>query len=291
MKKTVLILICVLLGVSVLASCSAKGGAIADSARSDSDYGYGVPEQSAENPAGENSTKKLIKRYNVSAETKEYDKTSSLLDQAVNEAGGYFERRSEIKATANGARRLTATVRVPADKADGFLNDIRGISNVTSFEKSAEDVTSAYIDIEARLQTLEAEREGLLKMISSVDSAEQYEFWYKLHNAISEKEQDIAAYKAQLKNYDELASYSTLTLNLNEVKEYTEPEKEGFDVRLKKAFTESWEKFAEGFKDFTVFFVRSFPALLTFAVISGIIFLAIFLPIRVSRKRGKKANK
>ena len=212
------------------------------------------------------------------------------LDKAVSDAGGFFELRVQTNIYSYDTRRLTATVRIPSEKSGEFLNSLRGIANVTSFEKAAEDVTAAYIDIEARLQTLEAEREGLLNMISSVDSAEQYDFWYKLHEAISEKEQDIAAYKAQLKNYDDLSSYSTFSLNLIEVKEYTEPEKEGYGTRLGNAFKESWEKFGENFKDFTVSFVRGFPGILTFAVISSAIFLAVFLPIRAAKRRRRKAQ-
>ena len=287
MKKTVIIILSALLVLLVFTSCAAKSGPSVNYDAA-AEPGYDV-NPSEEKSATENG-RKLIKRYTVYAETKEYEETASLLDRAVADAGGYFEKRSETSARADGEKRLTATVRIPADKTEEFLSGIRGISNVTSFEKSAEDVTGAYVDIEARLQTLEAEREGLLNMISSVDSASQYDFWYKLHEAISQKEQDIASYRAQLNKYDELSSYSTFTLYLNEVKIYTEPEKEGFGVRLKDAFVESWESFAEGFKDFSVAFVRAFPSLLTFAVISSVIFLAVFLPIRASVKRKRKAQ-
>ena len=289
MKKIIIILLAVLLAVPVLASCSAKSnsGAVLDRA---SNEAYEEDHAPGEKSDGGSNDRKLIKRYAVNAETKAYDEKAPELDKAVSDAGGYFERRAETNGYSYGVRRLTATVRIPADRSDAFLDGLRELYNVTSFEKAAEDVTAAYVDIEARLQTLEAEREGLLNMISSVNSAEQYDFWYKLHETISEKEQDIAAYKAQLKNYDSLSSYSTFTIYLTEVKEYTEPEKEGYGTRIKNAFTESWEKFGENFKDFTVAFVRGFPGILTFAVISTGIFLAVFLPIRAAKRRNRQAK-
>ena len=291
MKKIVIITLALIIAVSAFASCSAKNnsGVSYDIAPSEGQY---EPYPEADKTDGKTGERKLIKRYSVTSETKKYDDTAKKLDKAVSDYGGYFERRAETNIYSYDTRRLTATVRIPSDKSDEFLIVLRDISNVTSFEKAAEDVTGTYIDIEARLQTLEAEREGLLNMISSVDSAEQYDFWYKLHEAISEKEQDIAAYRAQLKNYDDLSSYSTFTINLTEVKEYTEPEKEGYGTRLGNAFKESWEKFAENFKDFTVSFVRGFPGLLTFTVISVAVFLAVFLPVRASiRRRRKTQNK
>ena len=289
MKKIVIIMLSLILAVSAFASCSAKSnsGVSYDIAPSESQY---EPYREADKTGSDSGERKLIKRYSVTAETKKYDDTSSQLDKAVSDYGGYFERRAETNTYSYDTRRLTATVRVPSDKADEFLTVLRDIANVTSFEKAAEDVTAAYIDIEARLETLEAERAGLLNMISTVNSSEQYDFWYKLHEAISEKEQDIAAYRAQLKNYDDLSSYSTFTINLTEVKEYTEPEKEGYGTRLGNAFKESWEKFGENFKDFTVSFVRGFPGLLTFTVISVAVFLAVFLPVRASIRRRRKAQ-
>ena len=288
MKKIVFAILASLIVLSVFTSCAAKSnqGYVSDARAAENGYDYEYPAE--ETGTDKNSDKKLIKRYSVTTETKEYDNTAAALNGAVSDFGGYFERFSESNARNNGERRLNATVRIPAAASDEFLSKLREISNVTSFEKNAEDVTGAYVDIEARLQTLEAEREGLLNMISSVDSASQYDFWYKLHETISEKEQDIAAYKAQLKNYDDLSSYSTFTIYMTEVKEYTEPEKEDYGVRVRNAFTESWERFAESFKDFTVSFIRAFPRLLTFAVVTCVIFVCVFFPIRAARKRRNK---
>ena len=240
------------------------------------DYGKGIPESELANIWDRYYTTRMRKGKGVSglglAIVRQIVTQHGGKCKAVSEAGGYFEKRNETSAYGKrDVRKLTAVIRIPADKADSFLTGVKGAVNVNSFSKTAENVTEAYIDAEARLQTLEAEREGLLNMISSVDSAAQYDFWYKLHEAISEKEQDIAALKARLRNYDSLVSYSTFELNLVEVKEYTEPEKETFGSRLKTAFIGSWTGFAEGFKDFAVGFVQAFPGLLTFAVISTVI--------------------
>lgn len=295
MKKTKRVMIAVILAalttLAVLTSCSAKNGLAASSDNYYSDASEDN-ESIAVNP-GEKSTapanQKLIKRYNVSAEAKEYDEALKMIDKAVTDAGGYFEKRAETNAYGKrDVRVLSAIIRIPEDKSEGFLTGVRGALNVRSYTKTADNVTEAYIDTEARLQTLEAEREGLLNMISSVDSAKDYDFWLTLHHELSDKEQDIAALRARLKSYDNLVSYSTFELDLTEVKEYTEPEKEAYGSRLGTAFKESWENFAENFKDFTVVLVRALPALLTFAVISTVIFLCIFLPVRAGIKKRRK---
>lgn len=278
--------------VFVLTACSAKNGATKDYAYEEEPAEYnGITDMSQGKSEGEAPAQKLIKRYRLSAETKEYEKTLELIDGAVSDLGGYFEKRAENNSYGRyDARLLTAVIRIPEDKAESFLSGIKGISNVKSFTKTAENVTEAYIDAEARLQSLEAEREGLLNMISSVDSAKEYDFWLTLHREISDKEQDIASLKARLRNYDNLVSYATFELDLTEVKEYTEPEKEQFGTRISTAFTASWKRFAENFKDFAVSLVSAMPTLLTFTVISVVIFLCVFLPIRGARIRRRKSQ-
>ncbi len=278
--------------VFVLTACSAKNGAMKDYAYEEEPAEYnGITDMSQGKSEGEAPAQKLIKRYRLSAETKEYEKTLELIDGAVSDLGGYFEKRAENNSYGRyDARLLTAVIRIPEDKAESFLSGIKGISNVKSFTKTAENVTEAYIDAEARLQSLEAEREGLLNMISSVDSAKEYDFWLTLHREISDKEQDIASLKARLRNYDNLVSYATFELDLTEVKEYTEPEKEQFGTRISTAFTDSWKRFAENFKDFAVSLVSAMPTLLTFTVISVVIFLSVFLPIRGARIRRRKSQ-
>lgn len=293
MKKSIIVtFLAFIIALPLLASCSARSG----SASYNSDYSEpaaeheGLSDVSGEEKSGSTS-QKLIKRYSVTAETKEYENALAMIDKAVSEKGGYFEKRAESNSYGRyDARQLSAIIRIPEDKAEEFLSGVRGALNVKSYAKTADNVTEEYIGTEARLQTLEAEREGLLNMISSVDTASQYDFWLTLHRELSEKEQDIAALRAILKNYDNLVSYATFALELTEVKEYTEPEKEAYGSRISTAFAESWKSFAEGFKDFTVDFVRALPGLLTFAVITTVIFLCIFLPVRGARRRRRKSQ-
>jgi hypothetical protein len=301
MKKILVIVLAAVIALPVLASCAAKSGQstsdsysnYSDSDISEAPMEYdGVTDKSTEQKS-DAPQQKLIKRYKVSAETKAFEQTLALIDQTVTELNGYFEKRTENNAYGRyDSRVLNAVIRIPEEQAESFLSGIKGAANVKSFTKTAENVTEAYIDAEARLQTLQAEREGLLNMISSVDSATQYEFWLTLHRELSDKEQDIASLQARLRNYDNLVSYATFDIELTEVVEYTEPEKENYGSRLSTAFKESWENFAENFKDFTVGLVRAMPTLITLAVISAVIFLCIFLPIRVSMaKRRKEQNK
>ena len=87
-------------------------------------------------------------------------------------------------------------------------------------------------------------------------------------------------------------TYSTVSLYVNEVAEYTEPEKETFWSRISNAFSTSWEDFGLGCQDFAVWLVSALPALVVIAVIAVVIVVIIKSAKRNhSRKQEKKRLK
>ena len=164
------------------------------------------------------------------------------------------------------------------------MSGLGSIMNVTSSSSSAENVTEAYYDAAARLDTLKAERESLQKMMASIDTAVQYDFWLTLQKRLSETEQDIAALEARLRTYDNRVSYSTVTINLREVLELTPAESPTFGSRISKAFASSWQSFGEFWQDVAVFIVSALPAIITLAVIVLVIVVTVLAATRKKKK-------
>lgn len=295
-KKQALSAFCsfLLLLTLLLCSCSSKGAAsdgyLGNSAEaeipnySDKDsVSSGLIEVSDLEEAGQ----KIIRTCTIEGETREFDTTSAALSDAIYAVGGYIESQSSTGisyGSGRSSRRLTATVRVPADKYEDFVSGLGSIMNVTSSSSSAENVTEAYYDAAARLDTLKAERESLQKMMASIDTAVQYDFWLTLQKRLSETEQDIAALEARLRNYDNRVSYSTVTINLREVLELTPAESPTFGSRISKAFESSWQSFGEFWQDVAVFIVSALPAIITLAVIVVAIVVIVLAATRKKKK-------
>ncbi|MDD6261129.1 MAG: DUF4349 domain-containing protein [Clostridiales bacterium] len=297
LKKTqVLSALCsfLLLLTLLLCSCSSQGNAF------DGNYGN-VIEPESPNYSGkdsvssglievsdvEESGQKIIRTCTIEGETREFDTTSAALSDAISAVGGYIESQSSTGisyGSGRSSRRLTATVRVPADKYEDFVSGLGRIMNVTSSSSSAENVTEAYYDAAARLETLKAERESLQKMMASIDTAVQYDFWLTLQKRLSETEQDIAALEARLRTYDNRVSYSTVTINLREVLEFTPAESPTFGSRISKAFSSSWQSFGEFWQDVAVFIVSALPAIITLAVIVLVIVVTVLAATRKNKK-------
>lgn len=236
---------------------------------------------------------KIIKNVSIAAQTKEYEKSLDGILAALAQHGGYEE-----SVTSSGksyyssdyyTRTARMTLRVPSENLDKFLGEVGNLINVTSQSSSQSNVTAQYYDTKARLEVLEAERiayEEMLKMAKDV--SEVLEIRDRLYKTIEE----IEANKTQLNIYDSKVSFSTVTITLDEVREYVEvpTAKITFGERIAKTFKESWKNFANGFQNFVVWFIGAIPTLLVLAVIFGGITVILVSAIKKSKKNKKNDN-
>ena len=240
-------------------------------------------------PADTGAERKIIKTYDLNAETKEFDATVASLETLVVAYGGYVESSSVSNRNYNSkmARYASYKFRIPAENADAFVNSIGNTLNVTRNNSYVQDVSDSYYSIEATMEELQIERDSLLNMMQSLDNQKDYDFWLTIQTRLSEVKQQIARYQAQLNNYDSRIAYSTVSLYINEVVEYTPAEEEGFGTRIKNAFAGGWVSFCEFIEDFAVGLAEALP----FLVLIVIVLIPVILIIRRARaKRKAKKN-
>ncbi len=235
--------------------------------------------------------RKLIRDANLTIETKEFDSVIPSLQDQVAAFGGYIESMNESGNSYRSTSRRYAylSARVPSEQLDAFLNVIDGLGNVVQKGMSTRDVTSSYVDIESRLAVLQTEKESLQKiMANAATTTEMLETQSRLYDVIEE----IEAYEAQKRTYDSLISYSTVSINVQEVIELTPAPEETRWEELTRRFTQSLGDLGEAIVDFCIGFIVALPWLLVIGAFLGLIFLAIFLPIRHrNKKRKEKAEK
>ena len=281
-----------LLPMLCLASCS-KAYEAEDSYRNEvvseaPEVGMGNDKLASAVPPEEIAERKIIKTYEINAETKNFDATVADISALVAEHGGYVESNSVSNYRAyqsKNTRYASYTIRIPAEKADAFIGTIGNTLNVTRSSSYAKDVSESYYSMEATLKELETERDSLLAIMESLDNKEDYNFWLTLQTRISDVRQQIARYQAQLNNYDSLVEYSTINLSVNEVVDYTVAE-EGFWPQLGAAFADCWSAFGSFIKNFVIALASALPFLV---LITAIAVPAVILIRRAFAK--KKAQK
>lgn len=230
---------------------------------------------------------KLIRRVTIDAETEDLEALLESLSDQISTLGGYVESQQIYNGSAYSYHRYRSanlTVRIPADKLDGFVGQVKGISNVVNYTENADDVTLTYVATESRVAALEAEEGRLLELM---EKAENMSDLLEIEERLTEVRSDLESTASQLRVLANKVSYATVYLNLDQVEVYTEVEEPGVWQRISSGFSENLRDIGEGFVDFFVWAVTYSPQLLCWAVV---IFIAVTLAKRKIRKRREKKN-
>ena len=231
-------------------------------AMSDRDAG-GTGTLSAE--AAQTSTK-LIYTANLTIESKDFDAARTALTDAVSAAGGYLESSNESSYTGS-SRTLSLTIRVPQDNYASFLEAAAQAGNLVDKSEQVQDVTTQYMDIEARLDSLKEQRARLQELKASADNLSDL---LQIESSLSDVQYQLESYQSQLDWYSRQVECCTVYLSLEEVQTYT-PVEEGFGSRIQNALREGWSGFVETVQSAAVFLVGHWPFIVVGAV-CGVIF-------------------
>ena len=219
-------------------------------AMSDRDAG-GTGTLSAE--AAQTSTK-LIYTANLTIESKDFDAARTALNEAVSAAGGYMESSDESSYSGMG-RSLSLTIRVPQDNYASFLEAAAQAGNLVDKSEQVQDVTTQYMDIEARLSNLTAQRTRLQELQAQADTLADL---LEIESSLSDVQYQIESWQSQLDWYSDQVQQCTVYIDLNEVQTYT-PADEGFFSRIGTALVSGWGNFVNGLQQLVVALASVWP--------------------------------
>lgn len=243
-----------------------------------------------DNAANTQSERKLIKTVDLNVETKEFDKMMTALTEQVDVLGGYIENMETYNgssyASYRNTRNANMTIRIPKNHLDGFLETVSGIGNVVRKSEYVEDVTLAYVDLESHKNALRTEQTRLLELLENAGSMEDI---IVIEQRLSEVRYELESMESQLRTYDNKVDYSTVYLNVNEVKELTPVVEETVWERMLNGFMSSLSDIGEDAREFGIWFVVHIPYMVIWAVIIVII-VAVHKKLRKNR-RARKAKK
>ncbi len=288
-----LLLLCLTLCLS-MASCSSSDKGYASNGAMMGEVAESKPgfnDTSLTVDSSQVSERKVIKTFNVSAETKAYDEAVANLNALIDSNGGYVESARVNNQSMNNrsdtyTRYASYTIRIPAEKTDAFMTSVGNMMHITSNQSTVEDISETYYSIEAKLEELKVERDSLLDIMEEESTKKDYSFWLTVKQRLSEVTQQIAVYQGQLNRYDGKVAYSTIHLNINEVLTYSAAQGEnGFWGSLGEAFLEGWTDFFLFLQDFAIFLVGAMPVLL---ILGGVVVLIVFLCRKSKKKKEKK---
>ena len=233
-------------------------------------------------------TRKLVYYVDYTLETKAFDDSVAKLLALTNSLGGYTE--SSDTRGGNGSERYSSYVlRIPSERLQDFISGVGNIGSIQRESLSSEDITLEYVDIESRLTTLRAKEARLNELLTQAESLEDI---LKIEDSLNDVRYEIESATSRLNTMASLVSYSTVTVNLQEVIEYTPIVKTPltFGEKLSREFSNSIERVWDGFQNFTIWFLGNIVEIvLVLALIAAIVFVHILvIKLIIRRIRRKK---
>lgn len=238
--------------------------------------------------------RKVIRTISISLETDTFDdNVNALLDRA-SELGGYVEY-SEISGSApkvynDPGRSGSFTFRIPVGKVDEFAADAKGLATLKFCNENAEDITSQYFDTETRLSVLRTQLERLTSILVQTDNLADI---IELENEIARVTLEIEELTTELRRYDGLVDYATVSVELQELRLTQGPVTEKtVGERMAEDFRDSLYGVGEFIVNAVVWFIGALPVLVFIGAIgTGLFFLIRGGKKRRERRRAKRAAK
>ncbi|MGE5377374.1 MAG: DUF4349 domain-containing protein [Bacteroidota bacterium] len=198
------------------------------------------------------------------------------ISKMANDMGGYVVSSSLYQSYAPSGKQVpeaTIMIRVPAGKLDAALAEIKkGAGDVQHENRSGQDVTNAYVDLQAQLKAKQAAEEQLLKIMDQAVKAEDVLNTYMQVQTI---QTEIEQLKGQIKYYDEAVALSSINVQLI-AEESTQPIEVGpwKPAGAAKQAVQDLIYFIQNFVDFLIrFVIYILPALLLIALPLLVLFL------------------
>jgi len=230
MKRS-LYLVVIILVLAIVAGCSPAATAQESAPEGGINRDFGAPAPAMEAPmapdaymlnsgkSAQESTRLVIENANMTIVVAEPGQAMSEITRMAEEMGGFVVRSNLYKTTTESGIEVpqaNITVRVPVERLDDALSAIRGLTenpeeDVRSENRTGEDVTESYTDLQSRLRNAE-ETERQLREIQA--SATRTEDVLNVFNQISAIREQIEVLKGQIKYYEESAALSAIDVQL-----------------------------------------------------------------------------
>lgn len=160
-------------------------------------------------PADAGIARKITQDLSLTLEVVTLNDSVSRLSKEVQKQGGYVTFSQQNGSDNHSSAQMT--VKIPADKLNGFRDSLTTWGKVLDQHMIANDITNQYYDSQVRVQTLETEEKRYIEILNQAKTVEDV---LKIENALGNTRQQIEQLKGQLKLWNNNVEYSTVKIQL-----------------------------------------------------------------------------
>jgi hypothetical protein len=235
------------------------------------------------NGTGATANRLIIREGNISIYAEKTRQTrddiEALVASYVSE-GGYVISASESSRGEGKEPYITMAIRVPVDQFSHVMDAIAAMGvEVINSNENAQDVTEEYVDLEGRIEALEASRDRLLELMADAEFTEDL---LRAEQELTVREAELEALQGRLNYLADSARLSRIYIDLQPYELY-----EPIDTSWKPAETvrhavEDLLDSMQGFADFMIVFGI---AVLPWLVFFGLIIWGVVALVRWRRSK------
>jgi hypothetical protein len=159
---------------------------------------------------------RVIRSGNVTLEVRKgaFDSSYQSAVDTVSALGGYIQSAQAQSQSDQGPLQAgTVTFAVPSDRFQQALEQLKKIGVEKAIHVSGQDVSLQYVDLQARLGNLEAQRAAMLALLQKAQSVQDI---ITVQNQLGSITGQIEQLKGQIAYFDKATSLSTLSVTIRE---------------------------------------------------------------------------
>ena len=165
------------------------------------------------------------------------------IESAAAAAGGFISQERITQATTSSnddekRQEASVQIRVPADKYDAVMADLRGVAKeVTSENSQTTEVTAQYTDLQSQLRNLQATESQYLTLMGQATSIGDI---LTVSDRLSSVRGQIEQIQGQIQLLDNLTAMATISIavTMPPLPSITEPSDQGWAA---EAWTNAWD--------------------------------------------------
>ena len=241
----------------------------------------------AEKPESDTSRaidqRKIIYNADIDLVVDDFKDVPGSVQVLANKHGGFIAN-SSIRGSEGEPRTGTWTLRIPSANYDAFVAGSKSIGQVRQITTGTREVTAEYTDLEARLRNLRNEEDRLNKHLQ--DSTGKLDDILKVEREISRVRGEIERNEGRLNVLKDLTSLSTVTLTVQEIKDYVpEPTEEpGYGTKVARTWNDSLGSFGSFMTGLSLAVVALVPWLIIILPLAAVLWVLARLLIRRTRR-------
>ncbi len=230
----------------------------------------------------------IIQTASVNMDVEKYDEVLGNIKNMVTAAGGYIENESTsykwYNSDTDNLKYGYMTLRIPAEGYTPALDQIRVLGLVTMDSSNAADITKAYRDTASEIENLKITEDRLREIMAQ---AVEIEDILAIENELTRVRGSISSYEKQIKDWEALVDMTTITLQLNEVKNLkpvVEPIDDSLFGKAKEGFINTINSIKRSIESFIIWLIADSPIIV---ILVGLAFITRFI-YKKWRKRHEK---